>query len=231
MEAIILAGGLGTRLRQAVPDLPKPMAPINGRPFLDYQMAYWLGQGVRRFILSVGYRYEVIQRYFGNSYRSAPIAYAVEETPLGTGGGLLLAMNELRSSGPWLILNGDTFFDVPLAALKAFHAGKDADFTLSLFPVTDNTRYTGIDINDDHRITALAVERCGRQLINGGVYLFSETALAGCGFRAGDSASLEDGMLRKAVEHGKRLYGYIARGTFVDIGIPDDYARAAQLLS
>ena len=96
MEAIILAGGLGTRLRPAVPNLPKPMAPVNGRPFLEHQIDYWIRQGVRRFVLSVGYMHEAIEGYFGASYRGAEIAYAVERSPLGTGGGLLLAMDDLQ---------------------------------------------------------------------------------------------------------------------------------------
>ena len=231
MEAIILAGGLGTRLRQAVPDLPKPMAPVNGRPFLEHQMAYWLRQGVRRFIFSVGYKHDVIEQYFGEHYQGAAIAYAVEKTPLGTGGGLLLAMTELRSPGPWLVLNGDTFFDVVLTDLSAFHSIKAADFTLCLFSVNDNTRYTGIEIDAEQRITAFAVQcNAGPQLINGGVYMLSKSAFVGSRFRAGDKASLEDEILREALESDKSLYGYVASGTFVDIGIPEDYAHAAQLL-
>ncbi len=229
MEAIILAGGLGTRLRPVVPDLPKPMASINGRPFLEHQIDYWLDQGVRRFILSVGYKHEHIEQYFGVNYRGAAIAYTVEKTPLGTGGGLLLAMSELRFSGPWLVLNGDTFFDIDLVCLKNFHSAKGADITLSLFQVADNTRYTGIEIDGEQRIIASACESSGRQLVNGGVYLFGETALAGLPFRAGDAASLENDILRKAMV-SKRLYGYVADGKFIDIGVPEDYTRAGQLL-
>jgi len=230
MEAIILAGGLGTRLRQAVPDLPKPMAPINGRPFLEHQIAYWFRQGVRRFIISVGYKHQVIEQHFGERYHGAAIAYAVEKSPLGTGGGLLLAMIELRSPGPWLVLNGDTFFEVPLADLVAFHTLKDADLTLSLFPITDNPRYTGVEIDGEQRVTALTAQCDGEQLINGGVYMVSPSAFAGCRFQAGEKASLEDEILREAVESHKRLYGYVSSGTFVDIGVPEDYTRAAQLL-
>src|SRR5512147_529361 len=101
MEAIILAGGLGTRLRQAVPDVPKPMAPIRGRPFLDYQMTYWAKQGIERFVLSVGYRHEIVKQHFGCRWGSTEVDYAVESTPLGTGGGLLMAMSKIRSTGPW----------------------------------------------------------------------------------------------------------------------------------
>ena len=230
MEAIILAGGLGTRLRQAVPDLPKPMAPINGRPFLEHQLAYWAGQGVRRFVISTGYKHHVIQQHFGERYHDAAIVYAVEETPLGTGGGLLLAMTELRSSGPWLVLNGDTFFNVVLADLSAFHRLKSADLTLSLFPVNENARYTGVEIDGEQRLTALSGERGSQQLINGGVYMLSPSVFSGCRFRAGDKASFEEDILSDALKSQKRLYGFVSSGAFVDIGIPEDYARAAKLL-
>ena len=96
--AIILAGGLGTRLREAVPDLPKPMAPVNGRPFLEYLIDYWIEQGVKRFVMSVGYLHQDIVRHFGYRYRGVEIDYSVEESPLGTGGALLLASSKLKSN-------------------------------------------------------------------------------------------------------------------------------------
>src|SRR5205085_7892557 len=103
---VVLAGGLGTRLRSAVPDVPKPMAPIAGRPFLEYQLDYWIGKGIDRFVLSVGYRHELIIDHFKARYRGAHIAYAIESSPLGTGGGLLRAVNEARLDSPFLVLNG-----------------------------------------------------------------------------------------------------------------------------
>src|SRR5262245_49936719 len=122
MQAIVLAGGLGTRLRATIGDIPKPLAPVRGRPFLEYLLAYWIGQGVTSFILSVGYRSEMITGHFGASFRGAAIDYAVEDRPLGTGGGLLLATTRLAADDPFLVLNGDTYFEVPLAALLKFHA-------------------------------------------------------------------------------------------------------------
>lgn len=231
-SAIILAGGLGTRLRQAVPDLPKPMAPIDGRPFLEYQMDHWIGQGVRRFVLSVGYRHELIEQHFGTTYGGADIAYAVEASPLGTGGGLLLAMDKLGPAGPCLVLNGDTYFDVSLAELRKFHDANRAQITLSLFAVENNTRYTGVEIDHAQRITRLkSTGDGGRQLINGGVYFLSETALSGLPYRIGDQASFENDILENALQAGKHLYGCSFRGKFIDIGVPEDYARAASLLN
>lgn len=230
-SAIILAGGLGTRLRQAVPDLPKPMAPLDGRPFLEYQMDYWISQGVRRFVLSVGYMHELIEKHFGATYHGAEVAYAVEAAPLGTGGGMLLAMDKMRAAGPWLVLNGDTFFDVSLAGLRRFHDAKQAEITMSLFPVENNTRYTEVEIDSTQRITRLdSTSNGSRQLINGGVYLLAETALSGLPYRIGDKASFENDILERALKAGKRLYGYSSNGKFIDIGVPEDYARAASLL-
>ena len=232
ISAIILAGGLGTRLRQAVPDLPKPMAPLNGRPFLEYQMDYWMAQGIRQFVLSVGYKHDLIEKHFGTAYRGAKIDYSIETTPLGTGGGLLLAIDRIRSSGPWLVLNGDTFVEVSLAELEKLHGANQADITLSLFPVDNNTRYTGVEIDAAQRITRLrSAADGGPQLINGGVYLLGQAALSGLSYRKGDKVSFENDILEKALESGKRLFGHPCHGKFIDIGVPEDYARAASLLT
>ena len=123
--AIILAGGLGTRLRSAVPDLPKPMAPIGGRPFLDHLLDYWIGQGINRFVLSVGYRHEMIIDHFGNNYKHAELDYVIEQEPMGTGGGFLLAAEKIGKNAPFLLLNGDTFA-VDLKALTKFSQVNDA---------------------------------------------------------------------------------------------------------
>jgi D-glycero-alpha-D-manno-heptose 1-phosphate guanylyltransferase len=231
MEAIILAGGLGTRLRSAVPDVPKPMAPIRGRPFLEYLMTYWVSQGITRFVLSVGYRRQTIEEHFGQRYGAAEIDYAVEATPLGTGGGLIIAMSKMRSQGPWLVLNGDTFFEVNRNELAQFHDERGADATLALHPVDDNRRYTGVELAADQRITQLTSAAGGRRLVNGGVYLLGAALLAGLPYRAGDRVSLETEILENALLRHKRLYGMVSPGAFIDIGVPDDYARAAELLT
>ena len=101
--ALILAGGLGTTLRSEVPDLPKPLAPIHGRPFLEYQMDFWIEQGVDIFVLSIGYLHEKVIGHFGHSYRNAKLDYVIEETPLGTGGGLMLALDKVRNTESFLL--------------------------------------------------------------------------------------------------------------------------------
>lgn len=230
--AIILAGGLGTRLRAAVPDLPKPMAPIAGRPFLDYLLDYWIAQGIRRFILSVGYRAETIRSHFGSTYRGARIDYAEETTPLGTGGGLLLAARQLAGTNPVLVVNGDTFFAVDLGQLADFHRRSQADWTFCTFSTSENGRYLGMDIAPDGRVEAFRSGRnSGERLANGGIYLVAPGLLANTGHSPGQALSLEDTLFPTLLARGCRFYGAEFPGNFIDIGIPEDYARAAAILA
>ncbi|MBM3393094.1 MAG: phosphohexose mutase [Betaproteobacteria bacterium] len=230
--AIILAGGLGTRLRDAVPDLPKPMAPINGRPFLEHQLDYWIGQGIERFVLSVGYRHKAITAHFGAAYKQIPLDYAIEPSPLGTGGALLLAAERLSGEAAFLLLNGDTYFEVQLAALYGFHKRKKADCTFALFRAAKIDRYMGMETAGDGRIASL---RSGSgepgQLVNGGVYLVNPDALCIGGWKLGNKISLEDDILPAALAAGRRFYGLECSGTFIDIGVPEDYFRASGLLA
>lgn len=232
MEAIILAGGLGTRLRSAVPDLPKPMAPIQGRPFLEYQIQYWIREGVRRFVLSVGYKREVIQSHFGSRYQDAEITYAIEDQPMGTGGGLLLAMNQLVRPGPFLAMNGDTFFEVDLKALQSFHDSSDAVMTISLREAENNCRYGQVQLDTASRITAFKPRPSepSRTMINGGVYMMESTVFQGMDWSAGRPLSLEEQVLPGLLGAGKRIFGFQSPGRFIDIGVPDDYFRAAEML-
>jgi len=226
--AVILAGGLGTRLRAAVPGLPKPMAPVKGRPFLAHLMDYWLGQGVTRFILSVGYLHEAISRFFGEEYRGAALHYAVEEVPLGTGGGLLLAVKHLGGNAPFLVVNGDTFFAVDGAALGCFHRGSGAACTLALFRAGEAGRYMGVTLGADGRVRELAGQ--DGKLANGGVYVFDPAALRDGGFAAGEKCSLEEALLPRLNASGAGLFGVECAGRFIDIGVPADYARAGEVL-
>ena len=231
MEAIILAGGLGTRLREQVPDLPKPMAAVGGRPFLEHQIDYWIEQSVRSFILSVGYKRETIKSRFGGRYKDAEITYAVEEKPLGTGGGLILSAEKLKTQDPFILLNGDTFFEVDLSEMEKLHSRKNADVTVALHQVEDNTRYGSVKLDGDGRIRDFkAAPDAGNSLINGGVYIINRTALDATSWHAGDSVSLEDDLFPSMIKSGARFYGYVSNGRFIDIGVPEDYKRAGELL-
>ncbi|MFQ5432008.1 MAG: nucleotidyltransferase family protein [Nitrospinota bacterium] len=231
MEAIILAGGLGTRLREQVPDLPKPMAPVGGRPFLEHQIDYWIDQGVSRFILSVGYKREVIERRFGDMYRDAEITYAVEDKPLGTGGGLLLSVGKLKKQKSFILLNGDTFFEVDLSDMENLHSRKNSDVTVALHQVKENMRYGSVKLESDARITDFnGAPDAGNSLINGGVYIINKTALDATKWRAGDSFSVENDLFPAMIESSARFYGYVSNGRFIDIGVPEDYQRSGELL-
>lgn len=232
VSAVILAGGMGTRLRTVVPDLPKPMAPVNGRPFLEHQMDYWIGQGIGRIVLSVGYRRDVISAHFGAKYRGARIDYAVEETPLGTGGGLLLAIEQLDDRRPFLLLNGDTFFEVDLAGLAEFHVKRESDWTFSLFRADKSQRYMGLETDASGRIRSLrpGAGAAGR-LANGGVYLVEPQILRTPDWRPGDRLSLEDDMMPALLARGAMFYGQESAGRFIDIGVPDDYLRSSGILT
>jgi D-glycero-alpha-D-manno-heptose 1-phosphate guanylyltransferase len=231
-SAIILAGGLGTRLQNVVQDLPKAMAPIKGRPFLEYQLDYWIGQGIHHFILSVGFCREVIMKHFGEKYRNTRIEYAVEETPLGTGGGLLLAVEKLKKQVPFLLLNGDTFFEVSLKELIGFHLEHQADWTFSLFRTDDPKRYLGMKVDADGKVLSLRSDpgQAG-QFANGGVYLVNPQVLSSATWTPGAKLSLEDAILPALFSEGARLFGYASSGRFIDIGLPDDYFRSSAILN
>ncbi len=232
ISAIILAGGFGTRLRSAIPDLPKPMAPINGRPFLEYQIDYWIGQGIRHFVLSIGYLHPTIISHFGKEYSHASIEYIIEKEPLGTGGGLLLAMEAVNHNQPFLLLNGDTFFEVDLKKLLNFHANNSADWTFSLFRSEEKGRYMGLNVSAEGKILSLHSNPNSHSvLVNGGVYLVNPSALSEDCFITGKKYSLEEEILPNLINSGLRMFGCEFSGQFIDIGIPNDYLKAIELLT
>lgn len=223
--AIILAGGLGTRLRGTVPGLPKPMAPINGRPFLEYLMDYWIEQGISRFILSIGYLSQMIIDHFGKKYRETSIDYIIEESPLGTGGGLLMSAKGLTE--PFLVLNGDTFFEVDLKDLTAFHEKNKSGWTISLFSTTNLERYMSIEITKTGKILKMKVNNNqSSYLVNGGVYLINPSILKDFKELIAKKISLEDEILSECVSSGQAIYGLECFGGFIDIGVPEDYHLA-----
>ena len=227
--AIILAGGLGTRLKSALKGLPKPMAPIHNRPFLEYQIDFWIDQGISRFILSVGYLNQSISSHFGDSYRSAQINYVLENTPLGTGGGLLMASKNLAE--PFLLLNGDTFFEVDLNDLYLFHNEHNAEWTMSLFRSKDLDRYMGVELAKTGEIVVLKSKQSQIDLlVNGGVYLINPSAISRLNLNPGIKSSLENQLLPSFLSLGGRLFGFECYGKFIDIGIPEDYYRAKKIL-
>ncbi len=228
-RAIVLAGGLGTRLKSAVPDVPKPMAPVNQRPFLEYLLDYWIDQGIEHFILSVGYLHDRIIQHFGPRYKTANLEYAIESAPLGTGGGFLLAAEKLRDGDPFLLLNGDTYFAVDFKKLSDYFYASNADWAFSLFHTRDTVRYLSIDVAVNGKVNALkAPPSQSSALANGGVYMVHPRALEAT---VPTRLSLEEDLLPRALAKGKRLFGFEFSGAFIDIGVPDDYQRAGHIIS
>ena len=221
-EAIILAGGKGTRLRSVVFDMPKPLAPINNIPFLSYLIQFLKKQGVKHIILSVGYKWEMIKEIYGNSFEGININYAVEETPLGTGGGIALALRETKQDDI-LILNGDSFINFDLKAFYEFHKSKNATISFVLKEMIDFERYGSVELKDN-KITAFCEKRFMKKgLINAGVYLAKREIFEG--LNLGDKFSFEQDYLEKKVMQGI-FFGYTTKGYFIDIGIPEDYNKA-----
>ncbi|WP_026232364.1 nucleotidyltransferase family protein [Neolewinella persica] len=225
MEAIILAGGFGTRLRSVVADKPKALAPINGRPFLEYLLDHLIRGGIDSFVFSVGYRAQMIEEHFGDCYHDRPIQYALETEPLGTGGGIANAL-PYTSGDTVLVTNGDSLFLTDLARQYALHQQVGALATLALRPMKNFSRYGRVEVDGDGRITAFREKEAVEEgLINGGVYLLQRDAFAQAGLKG--AFSLERDFFGAKVADFP-LYGLADEGYFLDIGIPEDFARAQE---
>jgi D-glycero-alpha-D-manno-heptose 1-phosphate guanylyltransferase len=222
-QAIVLAGGLGTRLRSVVPDLPKCMARVAGRPFLFYVINYLRSQGITNFIFSLGYKHEVIEEYLQAEFSRLTYTCVIEEEPLGTGGAVKLACKKSTEKNV-LVLNGDTFFKINLQKLASFHDTCGADCTLSLKPFHNFTRYGVVELNKDYSIKNFREKLYYDEgLINGGVYaLHSEIFLTD---NLPDKFSFEKDYLEKFTG-SRKFYGLIQDEYFIDIGIPEDFERA-----
>lgn len=218
-ECIVLAGGLGTRLRSVVADKPKCMAPVGKHPFLYYLLKYLQEQGITHVILSLGYKSEQVIDWCKEANPDIEISFVIEEEPLGTGGGILLAMSKVKGN-EFFITNGDTFFGVPLNELYNFHQQKQSALSLALKPMYQFERYGSVELDENDRITAFLEKQFREEgLINGGIYLTSKQYLQSLGLP--QQFSFE----KEVLEKSKALYGFISDTYFIDIGVPDDYAR------
>ncbi len=223
IPAIILAGGLGTRLRSVIQDVPKCMAPVAGHPFLKYLIDALLRSGIRQFIFSLGYKHEIIEAYLDTAYPEITKSIALESSPLGTGGAVQLACQQTGASDV-LIINGDTFFDVQIPALIEFHQQHHAAVTLALKPMQHFNRYGVVELDKDNHVLAFHEKKqYDEGLINGGVYMLNRDALLSKNINA--PFSLETDFL-ETYANSIRMMGFIQTGYFIDIGIPEDYERA-----
>lgn len=224
MEAIVLAGGFGTRLAQVVKDVPKPMAPVVGRPFLTYILDDLAAQNVERVVLAVCHKKEIIMEYFGGSYHGLELVYSIESIPLYTGGAIRQAMTHCREERV-SIINGDTYFQVDLKRLRS-EAVKRGDVTAVAVKRMQNfSRYGRVDVSEAGCIVRFREKEYSRDgLINGGIYDMEKDTLD----QYPQAFSLENAYFPDAMKAGE-LIAVPFNGLFIDIGIPRDYERAQEL--
>lgn len=227
-EAIVLAGGFGTRLAHVVSDVCKPMAPVAGRPFLRFIMDQLAAAGFDRVVVADGYRREQIEGFFGPTYRGMSIDYSPEETPLLTGGAVKRALNSCQSD--WVfVLNGDTWLDVDFSAMEAAacDAPEGVSAVIAVKRMRDFERYGTVDVGADGNLTAFHEKRpCEEGLINAGVYLLRRDALN----NMPEKFSLESDYFERVVGEGA-LRAVECPGGFIDIGVPEDYELAQTMLA
>ncbi len=226
-EAIILAGGFGSRLRDTVPDLPKPMAPIAGRPFLAWQMDYLLSLGVTRFIISVGYKADIIRNFFGCSYKGAGITYVEEHEPLGTGGAIKFALQQATHDRVF-VFNGDTLCEANLEDLRKSTYNHNESIGILVKYVENAGRYGAIEFHSETKLVTRFGEKSSMHAgyINAGIYdvprdLFADLSLDG-------NFSFETSVIPQFVNID--LYAQQSGNFFIDIGIKEDFLNAQTLI-
>jgi D-glycero-alpha-D-manno-heptose 1-phosphate guanylyltransferase len=226
-QAIILAGGLGTRLRSVVSELPKCMAPVAGKPFLHYVIAHLQKEGIQSFIFSVGYKSESIISFVKENLPGTDFQFSIEDEPLGTGGAIKLSIGKTTEKNI-LICNGDTLFNVHVNELNNFHAQYDSDCTLCLKPMINFDRYGVVELDNDNLIVSFKEKQFYENgLINGGVYALKTEAFLN--IYLPEKFSFEKDYLEKYIGE-RKMYGLIQNEYFIDIGIPEDYERAQEEL-
>ena len=225
IEAIILAGGLGTRLRSVVPDLPKPMAPVLGRPFLELLMRSLAKNGITRIILATGYMSEKISDYFGNKFDGVEIIYSVESEPLGTGGAVLKA-SRLILGDHFYVFNGDTFLDIDLVSLETKWLNEARQIIVAR-EVEDTARYGRLSVLDGQVTSFSEKGQVGRGLINAGCYVFCTSRFKNIHFET--YFSLDADFIEPLVKSEVVLV-HVINGLFIDIGVPSDFERAQSAL-
>ncbi len=223
LTAVLLAGGLGTRLRSVVSDRPKVMALVAGRPCLEYWLEALVGLGIRRAVLCTGYGAEFIQAHFGDRFGELELVYSREDQPLGTGGALALALAQ-RLSDPFLVLNADSFLRADLGAFLAWFGAEARSHALLALAVEDRSRYGGLELDGEGRVRAfLEKGEGGPGLVNAGVYLLRAEALRGLPLDR--PTSLEREVFPALATQGA-LQAHVLPGSFLDIGTPESYAEA-----
>lgn len=225
LEGVILAGGMGTRLSSIWSEGPKPMAPINGKPFLEILFESLFKKGFSRVIMAVGYKHEQIFSYFGSCYKTIEIEYVVEEIPLGTGGAILSGMSRAISDHVY-VFNGDTFLDIEVEKIEKLWLDNSLPIMM-LKKVVDGSRFGSVEISSGLIRFFSEKAMSGETLINAGCYVLPKNIFDEVG--VGNIFSFEKEFLSQYIKNNNML-GFITEGTFIDIGIPGDYKLAQELL-
>ena len=221
-EAIILAGGLGSRLKPVIADLPKSLAPVAGKPFLGYLLDYSKKQGIKKFIFALGYKSAPIEQFVKAYLPAGSYVFSVEEEPLGTGGAIFKACN-LVATPDTMVLNADTFFGISFSHLAIIHELRKAECTLALKPMKSFDRYGAVEI-EKQVIIGFSEKKYYREgLVNGGVYALSAASFLQKKFPP--VFSFEKDYLEKQYR-GRQIMGMLSDAYFIDIGVPEDYERA-----
>lgn len=219
MKIVILAGGAGTRLKEIIKDIPKPMALVGGRPFLEYLILQLSKYRLNDIIISVGYKKNIIKAYFGNGQKwGVNIAYSEEDKPLGTGGAIKKALR-LIDDKQFIVMNGDSFLGINFDKFIKFHKKRCASASMGLVHIEQANRFGKVKMNDKNEITEFVEKGSDNQgLMNGGIYIFNCDILMNM---PDGKVSLEYDFIPTLTNKG--LYGMKVKGFFVDIGIPQDY--------
>jgi D-glycero-alpha-D-manno-heptose 1-phosphate guanylyltransferase len=222
-EALILAGGFGTRLGHLTKDTPKPMIEINGRPFLEYVLNFLILQRIENVVLSVGYKNEKIKADFGNNYKGLDIKYVIEKNPLGTGGAIVKSTQFVEEDA-FFALNGDTFFNISFSSLEDFHRSRNSQITLALKEIKNTERYGFVSIDENWRVNGFVEKtKNAKGFINGGIYIINKHFFSSLNFP--EQFSFEKDFIEKTYDVYK-FYGVSFNDYFIDIGIPEDLDRA-----
>lgn len=231
MKTLILAGGAGTRLRSVVPELPKPLAPVAGKPFLMYQLDFLKQQGVEEVYFSLGYKGNLIETTLGTHHQNIALHYIHEPTLLGTGGAIKFCLNQLTTDDePLLVLNGDTYFNFSLQALLDFHQRNAFDCSIALYEVENSDRYGTLTLQNS-RVLAFHEKQSGAShTINAGVYFLSPRLQQLIRTFPLEKFSWEKEILEQFESLHLTLGGILFPANFIDIGIPEDYEKAQTVL-
>jgi D-glycero-alpha-D-manno-heptose 1-phosphate guanylyltransferase len=225
MQAIILAGGFGTRLQKVVKKVPKPLAPISGKPFLFWLITYLQQQGVTNFIFSLGYLHNLVEDFLKEEFPSLKYDCVIEKEPLGTGGAIKYCLKETMEKDI-IIINGDTFFNLNIKEFLQFYQDTNSDCSIALTPMHNFDRYGSVTLDNDNNVLEFNEKKhCKKGLINTGILAINKNTFLAKTKNLPQQFSYEKDFLEPNISQIK-VTGYIAAGYFIDIGIPEDYYRA-----